>query len=90
MRGDFLGRRYRTIVRSSKTRRPEQTISLSPFDDPTYGQVDLVANPIRLGRTPEILRMGAPAFGQHTDEVLREYGYIPEDIARFTEQGVIA
>ena len=50
----------------------------------------LLVSLLWIGRTPEILRMGAPAFGQHTDEVLREYGYTPEDIARFTEQGVIA
>jgi formyl-CoA transferase len=61
-----------------------------PFDDPTYGRVDLIANPIKLSKTPEIVRMGAPAFGQNTDEVLTEYGYKAEDIAQFREQGVIA
>jgi len=34
--------------------------------------------------------MPAPEFGQHTEEVLLEYGYSWEDIARFKDEGAIA
>ena len=35
------------------------------------------ASPIRLGRTPATYRRRPPAFAQHTDEVLAEYGLDP-------------
>lgn len=34
--------------------------------------------------------MPAPEFGQHTEEILLEYGYTWEDIARFKQEGIIA
>jgi crotonobetainyl-CoA:carnitine CoA-transferase CaiB-like acyl-CoA transferase len=61
-----------------------------PFEDPTYGRVDLVANPIKLSKTPAMIRNNAPAFGQHTDEVLLEYGYTREEISQLSREGVIA
>ncbi len=61
-----------------------------PFDDPTYGRIDLVANPIKLSKTPVVIRANAPGFGQHTDEVLLEYGYTQEEITKLAEQGIIA
>jgi crotonobetainyl-CoA:carnitine CoA-transferase CaiB-like acyl-CoA transferase len=61
-----------------------------PFDDPTYGHIDLVANPIKLSKTPAVIRANAPGFGQHTDEVLLEYGYTQEYIDQLAEQGIIA
>lgn len=60
------------------------------YDHPTYGKIEVVANPIKLGKTPAKVRMPAPGFGQHTEEVLLENGYTREDIVRLKEQGVIA
>lgn len=60
------------------------------FDHPTYGRIDVIANPVKLSKTPATIRMPAPEFGQHTEEVLLEHGYTWEDIAQFKEQGVIA
>jgi crotonobetainyl-CoA:carnitine CoA-transferase CaiB-like acyl-CoA transferase len=57
---------------------------------PTYGRIEGVANPIKLSETPSSLRMPAPEFGQHTEEILLEYGYTWEDIARFKQEGIIA
>jgi crotonobetainyl-CoA:carnitine CoA-transferase CaiB-like acyl-CoA transferase len=50
----------------------------------------VVANPIRLSKTPATIRMPAPEFGQHTEEILLEYGYTWEDISHLREQGIIA
>ncbi len=61
-----------------------------PFDYPTYGRIELVANPIKLSKTPATIRMPAPQLGQHTEEILLEHGYTWEDIERFKEQGAIA
>jgi crotonobetainyl-CoA:carnitine CoA-transferase CaiB-like acyl-CoA transferase len=59
-------------------------------DHPTYGRLEVLANPVILSETPATIRMAAPEFGQHTEEVLLEYGYTWEDIASFKEQGIIA
>ncbi|MFC2071456.1 CaiB/BaiF CoA transferase family protein [Chloroflexota bacterium] len=60
------------------------------YDHPTYGRIEVVANPIKLSKTPETIRMPAPEFGQHTEVVLLEYGYTWEDIERLKQQGMIA
>jgi crotonobetainyl-CoA:carnitine CoA-transferase CaiB-like acyl-CoA transferase len=61
-----------------------------PFEHPTYGHIEVVANPVKLSQTPATLRMPAPEFGQHTEEVLLEYGYSWEDIEQFKQQRIIA
>ena len=45
--------------------------------------------PIRLGETPATTRRPAPALGQHTEEVLAEFGYGGEEIVRMREEGVV-
>ncbi|MBL7166163.1 MAG: CoA transferase [Dehalococcoidales bacterium] len=59
-------------------------------EHPTQGPIDVIASPVKLGESPATYRMPAPEFGQHTEEVLLEYGYDWDDIIRFKEQGVIA
>jgi crotonobetainyl-CoA:carnitine CoA-transferase CaiB-like acyl-CoA transferase len=60
------------------------------YDHPTQGRIKQIANPVIMSRTPANVRMPAPEFGQHTEEVLLEYGYSWEDIARFKDEGAIA
>jgi crotonobetainyl-CoA:carnitine CoA-transferase CaiB-like acyl-CoA transferase len=60
------------------------------YDHPEHGRIEAVANPVILSKDPATVRMPAPEFSQHTEEVLLEIGYQWEDIARFKEQGVIA
>ncbi|MBI4283197.1 MAG: CoA transferase [Chloroflexi bacterium] len=57
---------------------------------PIHGPVEVVANPIKLGKTPAAVRTPAPEFNQHTEEILLEHGYTWEDIARFKERSIIA
>ena len=60
-----------------------------PFDHPTYGRIEVVANPIHLSKTPPTVRTPAPEFSQHTEEVLLECGYTWKDIERFKQQQII-
>ena len=61
-----------------------------PIEHPTYGRMEVIANPVNLSETPATIRMPAPEFSQHTEEVLLELGYTWEDIAQLKEQGIIA
>ena len=48
-----------------------------------------VANPMRLSGTPVTYRYAPPTLGQHTDEVLREFGLDANTIANLHQQGVV-
>lgn len=60
-----------------------------PYDHPTFGQIEVVANPIKLSKTPATVRTPAPELGQHTEEILLELGYNWDDISQLKEQRVI-
>lgn len=60
-----------------------------PYDHPNYGRIEIMASPVNLSKTPATIRLPAPEFSQHTEEVLLEAGYSWEDIAQFKEQEVI-
>ena len=60
-----------------------------PYDHPNYGPIEIMASPVNMSKTPATIRMPAPEFSQHTEEVLLEEGYSWEDIERFKEEGVI-
>ncbi len=60
------------------------------YDHPQRGRIEQLANPVMMSKTPATVRMPAPEFGQHTEEVLLEYGFTWEDIARFKEDSAIA
>ncbi|HET7443138.1 MAG TPA: CaiB/BaiF CoA-transferase family protein [Solirubrobacterales bacterium] len=59
-------------------------------DQPQIGPVRLLGNPIKLSRTPGDPTRPAPAFGEHTEEVLREAGYSEEEVAAMLESGAAA
>jgi len=60
------------------------------YDHPTCGLMEGVANPVKLSNSPEAVRMPAPEFSQHTEEILLENGYTWEEIAQFKANNIIA
>lgn len=54
------------------------------------GPVKTLGLPIKLSETPGKVATGAPVFGQHTAEVLSEYGYSEDQIKAFAAEGAIA
>ena len=77
----------REVVKDPQARANDVFI---PFDHPDFGRIEVVANPIKLSKTPATVRTPAPEFSEHTEEVLLELGYSWENIAQFKQQGTIA
>ncbi|MEV6942776.1 CaiB/BaiF CoA-transferase family protein [Streptomyces sp. NPDC051172] len=59
------------------------------LDHPTVGQLHAVGSPLKLSHTPARIRSAPPLLGQHTDEVLAETGYGPEEIAELHATGAV-
>jgi crotonobetainyl-CoA:carnitine CoA-transferase CaiB-like acyl-CoA transferase len=62
---------------------------VTTLDHPAVGRYRTMTKPVKLSDTPGPSPTAAPVFGQHSDEVLREYGYSADDIAALRERGVI-
>ncbi len=60
------------------------------MEQPGLGTVRQLGVPVKMSRTPGDPTRPAPAFGEHTDEVLREAGYSDEEIAAMKESGAAA
>jgi crotonobetainyl-CoA:carnitine CoA-transferase CaiB-like acyl-CoA transferase len=60
-----------------------------PARHPKRGDIRLVGQPVVLSRTPASIVATVPEAGEHTDEVLREIGYTPDDIARLRERRAV-
>lgn len=57
---------------------------LEPHDAPDKSKsLPLAAPPAQLSATPAEVRHGAPALGQHTDEILAELGFTAAEVAAF-------
>jgi len=54
------------------------------------GPVKTIGLPIKFSGTPGGVQHGAPLYGQHTNEVLSEYGYSADEIAALAECGAVA
>jgi crotonobetainyl-CoA:carnitine CoA-transferase CaiB-like acyl-CoA transferase len=58
-------------------------------DHATAGPSRAIGLPIKFSDTPGKVRRGAPVYGEHTREVLREHGFSDDEIAAFEREGAI-
>ena len=61
----------------------------APVSHPALGNIEVVNNPITMSESPEVAYTATPARGEHTEEVLSEYGYSSEEIESFRGGGTI-
>jgi crotonobetainyl-CoA:carnitine CoA-transferase CaiB-like acyl-CoA transferase len=55
-----------------------------------FGSIRMVGFPVKLSDTPCVVRLPAPAYGQHTREVLSELGFSDSELAALEVEKVIA
>jgi formyl-CoA transferase len=51
--------------------------------------INLPRQPFTLNRTPSTIAVRTPEFAEHTDEILREFGYSADEIATLRKQGAV-
>lgn len=56
---------------------------------PETGSVEMPGSPMHFSHTPASIRRYPPRLGEHTDAVLREYGYSTAEIEALYEAGVL-
>ncbi len=62
---------------------------VTTLDHPAVGRYRTMTKAIKLSETPGPAPTAAPAFGQHSDEILAGYGFTAADIAALRERGVV-
>ena len=61
----------------------------APVEHSSLGKIEVVNQAIKLSRTPSRMRHPTPEKGEHTDEVLKEYGYDNKAIAEFRARKIV-
>jgi len=53
------------------------------------GRVKTLGIPVKFSATPAKIRGGAPVYGEHSHEILSEYGFSADEIVSFEEEGAL-
>jgi crotonobetainyl-CoA:carnitine CoA-transferase CaiB-like acyl-CoA transferase len=63
---------------------------ITSYEHPVGGTVKVVAPAVKMSATPATIDRPAPLVGQHSREILADFGYDDTEIAAFEDKGVIA
>ncbi len=59
------------------------------IDRPDGDSLQALGVPVKLNKTPGSVRTPPPDFGDNTTAVLSEFGYTPDEIRSFSEEGIV-
>jgi crotonobetainyl-CoA:carnitine CoA-transferase CaiB-like acyl-CoA transferase len=59
------------------------------LEHPALGMVRSIANPIKFSDTPVSYRMPPPVLGEHSEMILRELGYVEDEITMARSEGAV-
>jgi crotonobetainyl-CoA:carnitine CoA-transferase CaiB-like acyl-CoA transferase len=62
---------------------------VAEIDHPISGKIKVLNTPIRFSKTPVRIKKSPPILGQHSKEILLEFGFTEEEIKRLREKDVI-
>jgi crotonobetainyl-CoA:carnitine CoA-transferase CaiB-like acyl-CoA transferase len=60
------------------------------IDHPVEGKVRTIGFPVKLSGTPQQVRLPPPLLGEHTEEILTEFGFGPDAVERLRADGAFA
>lgn len=64
--------------------------AITHYDHPTAGRVKVVAPAVVMSETPATIERHAPLVGEHSREVLSQYGFSTDDIDEMVRRGAVA
>ncbi|MGG0287088.1 CaiB/BaiF CoA-transferase family protein [Peribacillus butanolivorans] len=59
------------------------------MEHPTVENLRVTGSPLKLSKTPVTMRKHPPLYGEHTDSILAEIGYKPDEIIKFKQNKII-
>ena len=68
----------------------EHIQAIGSYDHPTAGRVKVVAPAVKMSETPAEIRRPAPLIGQHSRDILLEFGFSPGEIEGFLSSKAVA
>jgi crotonobetainyl-CoA:carnitine CoA-transferase CaiB-like acyl-CoA transferase len=63
---------------------------ISSYEHPVAGRVKVVAPAVKMSATPAEIRRPAPLIGQHSREILKEFGFCASEVEEFMATGATA
>lgn len=64
--------------------------AITTYEHPKAGEVKVVAPAVKMSETPATIDRPAPMVGEHTAEILAEFGFSQAEIDRFLASGSVA
>jgi crotonobetainyl-CoA:carnitine CoA-transferase CaiB-like acyl-CoA transferase len=62
---------------------------LVEIEHPLLGLARSIANPVRMSQTPPVYRLPPPLLGEHTDAILAELEFTPDEVEKLRREGAI-
>jgi crotonobetainyl-CoA:carnitine CoA-transferase CaiB-like acyl-CoA transferase len=88
--GDFIFCQVNSVDELPEDPQVKANDYVVDFDHPRFGTTKVVGMPVRLRETPGSVRLPAPEFGEHTEDVLVNLlGYSWEQVGQLKEKEVI-
>lgn len=78
---------YEQVLSDPHTLAREMVIEI---EHPRAGRIKSLGSPVKLSKSARGTPRHAPLLGEHTDEVLGEFGLAPDRVAELRERGVVA
>ena len=76
------------LTRSEAIRHPQvqQMEIVIETEHPAAGRLRQARPAARFSRTPAVIRRGAPGLGEHTEEILADFGYSTDEIVQLRSE----
>jgi len=88
--GDLVFEMVSTISDVAQDPQMRANDYIVDYEHPALGRISITGFPMHFSQTPASVRMPAPEFGEHTEEVLQNIlGYTWEEITRLKAEEVI-
>ena len=80
------------VLSIGEMHRDPQTLARDMVVEPSHGRlgpVKAIGLPVKFSVTPGAVRTGAPVYGEHTREVLAEYGISETEVVGLLAEGAV-